>query len=77
MSTSQSLRRTVLNHYCSTTGIRNRGMAARNDLSESTGVKDTCLLMRWDSYLMVMKIESSQTTLISNRELRKSIADEY
>ncbi len=28
VSASQSLGRTVLNHYCSTTGIRNRGMAS-------------------------------------------------
>ena len=45
MSASQSLGRTVLNHYCSTTGIRNRGMAARNDLSGINWCKTpVCLL---------------------------------
>ena len=45
VSASQSLGRTVLNHYCSTTGIRNRGMAARNDLSGINWCKTpVCLL---------------------------------
>lgn len=45
VSASQSLGRTVLNHYCSTTGIRNRGMTARNDLSGIDWCKTpVCLL---------------------------------
>ena len=45
VSASQSLGRTVLNHYCSTTGIRNRGMATRNDLSGINWCKTpVCLL---------------------------------
>ena len=45
VSASQSLGRTVLSHYCSTTGIRNRGMAARNDLSGINWCKTpVCLL---------------------------------
>ena len=58
VSASQSLGRTVLNHYCSTTGIRNRGMAARNDLSGINCVRHLYAYLRWDSSLMGMKIEN-------------------
>lgn len=45
VNASQSLGRTVLSHYCSATGIRNRGMAARNDLSGINWCKTpVCLL---------------------------------
>ena len=45
VNASQSLGRTILNHYCRVTGIRSRGMAARNDLSGINWCKTpVCLL---------------------------------
>lgn len=70
VSASQSLGRTVLNHYCSTTGIRNRGMAARNDLSGINWCKTPVCLLE-----MGFISNSDEDRKLNNSDFQQKIAE--